>query len=68
MPPPIVFTGLSISGERVLRLVPAEIRPPIKRGHLDRLVDGSVVAISTERSLKRPQFQSMKSVELCAEA
>jgi hypothetical protein len=45
MPPPIVFTGLSISQEQALRLVPAEIRPPIKRGDLDRLVDGSVVAI-----------------------
>jgi hypothetical protein len=64
MPPPIVFTGLSISREEALRLVPAEIRPPIKRGDLDRLVDGSVA----ERSLKRPQFRSMKSVELSAEA
>jgi hypothetical protein len=68
MPPPIVFTGLSISREEAIRLVPADIRPPIKQGDLDRLVDESVVAISTERSLKRPQFRPMKSVELCAEA
>jgi TfuA protein len=45
MPTPIVFTGLSISREEAIRLVAAEVRPPIKRGDLDRLSDGSVVAI-----------------------
>ena len=45
MPPPIVFTGLSISREEAMRFVPADVRPPVKRGDLDRLSDGSVVAI-----------------------
>jgi hypothetical protein len=41
----IVFTGLSISREEAMRLVPADVRPPVKRGDLDRLSEGSVVAI-----------------------
>ena len=44
-PRPIVFTGLSISRAEAIKLVPVEVRPPIKRGDLDRLSDGSVVAI-----------------------
>src|ERR1700756_5060007 len=42
---PIVFAGLSISRKEAVSLIPVDLRPPIKRGDLDRLSDGSVVAI-----------------------
>jgi hypothetical protein len=42
---PVVFAGLSLSDEEARRLISADIRPPVKRGDLDRLSDGRVVAI-----------------------
>ena len=45
MPKPVVFTGLSISQEEARTLLAAEVRPPVKRGDLDQLSDGTVAAI-----------------------
>ena len=45
MPTPVVFTGLSISQEEARTLLAAEVRPPVKRGDLDPLSDGTVAAI-----------------------
>jgi hypothetical protein len=45
MPPPVVFTGLSLSQEEARTLLAAEVRPPVKRGDLDQLSDGAVAAI-----------------------
>jgi hypothetical protein len=42
---PIVFAGLSIPRKTALSFGPVELRPPIRRGDLDRLSDRSVVAI-----------------------
>jgi hypothetical protein len=42
---PVVFTGISISRDEAQKLVNAEVRPPIKRGDLDQLSDGRVVAV-----------------------
>lgn len=44
--PPIVFSGPSVSHAEVLDVLPgAETRPPIRRGDLDSLQQGRVVAI-----------------------
>jgi hypothetical protein len=40
-----VFAGLTLSQEEASRLVAAEVKPPVKRGDLDRLPAGTVVAI-----------------------
>ena len=45
MPKPVVFTGLSLSQEEARTLLAAEVRPPVKRGDLDQLSDGTVAAI-----------------------
>ena len=45
MPTPVVFTGLSLSQEEARTLLAAEVRPPVKRGDLDQLSDGTVAAI-----------------------
>jgi hypothetical protein len=45
MPAPVVFTGLSLSQEEARTLLAAEVRPPVKRGDLDQLSDGTVAAI-----------------------
>ncbi|MEH2520982.1 hypothetical protein V1279_006555 [Bradyrhizobium sp. AZCC 1610] len=45
MSAPIVFTGLSLSQEEAMTLLAAEVRPPVKRGDLDQLSDGTVAAI-----------------------
>lgn len=45
MPTPVVFTGLSFSQEQARTLLAAEVRPPVKRGDLDQLSDGTVAAI-----------------------
>lgn len=45
MPTPVVFTGLSLSQEQARTLLAAEVRPPVKRGDLDQLSDGTVAAI-----------------------
>ena len=45
MPTPVVFTGLSLSQEEAGTLLAAEVRPPVKRGDLDQLSDGTVAAI-----------------------
>jgi hypothetical protein len=45
MPAPVVFTGLSPSQEEARTLLAAEVRPPVKRGDLDQLSDGTVAAI-----------------------
>jgi hypothetical protein len=42
---PVVFTGLSLSDAEARRLISADIRSPVKRGDLDELSDGRVVAI-----------------------
>jgi hypothetical protein len=42
---PVVFIGLSLSREEAGTLLTAEIRPPVRRGDLDQLSDGTVVAI-----------------------
>lgn len=61
MPTPVVFTGLSLSQEQARTLLAAEVRPPVKRGDLDQLSDGTVAAIidgelgadSARRALRR---------------
>ncbi|WOH53279.1 TfuA-like protein [Bradyrhizobium sp. sBnM-33] len=45
MSTPVVFTGLSLSQEEARTLLAAEVRPPVKRGDLDQLSDGTVAAI-----------------------
>jgi hypothetical protein len=45
MPAPVVFTGLSLSQEEARTLLAAEVRPPVKRGDLDQMSDGTVAAI-----------------------
>ena len=42
---PVVFTGLSLSHVEAAAFGFAKIRPPVKRGDLDALGDGRVVAI-----------------------
>jgi hypothetical protein len=42
---PIVFTGLSVAREEASMLGRAHIRPPVKRGDLDKLDHGQIVAI-----------------------
>src|SRR5580700_9812280 len=42
---PIVFLGPSLPQEEALRIVKAEYRPPIRRGDLDGIPAGSIVAI-----------------------
>ena len=42
---PIVFAGITINPVEVTATVAAETRPPVKRGDLDRLGSGTVVAI-----------------------
>lgn len=42
---PIVFTGLSVSLEEASTFGAGDIRPPVKRGDLDELEHGQIVAI-----------------------
>src|SRR5688572_15091724 len=42
---PVIFTGLSLSAGEACRLLPADIRPPVKCGDLEELGRHSVVAI-----------------------
>ena len=45
MPALVVFTGLSLSQDEARTLLAAEVKPPVKRGDLDQLSDGTVAAI-----------------------
>jgi hypothetical protein len=42
---PIVFTGISLSFAEARSIVPADVRPAVKRGDLDELRNDAVVAI-----------------------
>jgi len=68
MPTPVVFTGLSLSQEEARTLLAAEVRPPVKRGDLDQLSDGTVAAIIDGELGGVPPFQLMRSAELCVAA
>jgi hypothetical protein len=42
---PIVFTVLTLSPEEVRTFLAAEVGPPVKRGDLEQLSEGAIVAI-----------------------
>ena len=42
---PVVFAGISLSHVETNALLPAVVRPPVKRGDLDKLSDGGAAAI-----------------------